>query len=174
MGGAAQALLQQSDCVESASEQVGVLGACHRSRSGLKTGSKSSKSSHRPGGQTVGLQIQLPGVKRLASPSGPPRGESVSPSGEISSDPLPLRQALDSVSTSVPGQGTVLQEPVPVGSGGHEDASSLKMHRPSSMATCQACLCMGTALSSSPGDWLCPLRAPVDGHCLAPVDCWAR
>ncbi len=52
-GGAAQALLQQSDCVESASEQVGVLGALSKSKSGSKTGSKSLKSLSRPGGQTV-------------------------------------------------------------------------------------------------------------------------
>ncbi len=154
MGGAAQALLQQSDCVESASEQVGVLGARRRSKSHSKTG---SKSSHRPGWQTVGPRVQLPGVKRLTSLSEPPRGESVSPSGERSSDPLPLRQAMDSVSTSVLRQGLVLQEPAHVGRGGHEDASALKM------TACRACP------SSSPQERLYLSRMPIDRCCLLPM-----
>ena len=77
-GGVSQAPLHQCDCVESASEQVRVLGAGPWVRSGWKTGSKSLKSSNRPGGQTVGPRVQLSGVKRLASPPGTLQGASVS------------------------------------------------------------------------------------------------
>ena len=41
---ASKALLQQSDCVKSASEQVGVLGACTGSVFGSRTGSRSPGS----------------------------------------------------------------------------------------------------------------------------------
>ena len=85
---------------------------------------------------------------------------SASTSGERSSDPLPLQQALVSVSTSVLRQGPVLQEPAPVGRGGHEDASSLKMHRP---------LSSPVRLSrplSSPMLGLHPPSSPIDGHSL--------
>ncbi len=80
-GSASRALLQQSDCVESASEQDGVLGACSKSRSGLKTNSKSSNSKHR----SVGSRVQLTGVRGLASPPEPPHGGSVSATCESSS-----------------------------------------------------------------------------------------
>ena len=52
-------------CVESASEQVGVPGAHPKSKSGLKTKSKSGS-----GRQTAGPKVQLAGVKKLPSPPG--------------------------------------------------------------------------------------------------------
>ena len=59
-------------------------------RSGWKSSTRSSKSKGRSGGQTVGPQVQCKGVRRLASPSRPPHGGSVSASGKRFSGPLPL------------------------------------------------------------------------------------
>ncbi len=138
-GDAAQAPVRQSDCVDSASEQVGVLGA--RPRSGLNTGPKSSKSSAGHGSQAAGPQVQLSGLKRLASPP-------ASPSGERASGQLPIRQSLVSVPTPVLRQDPVEQVSSPVGRGGHEVASSLQMYRP----------------SSSPVRQSRPLSLPVNGN----------
>ena len=130
-GDASQAPLCQSDCVESASEQVGVLRARPKSGSGLKACSISSKSSNRLGGWIVGPRVQLPGVKRLASPSGTLWGESASTSSERSSGQLPLGQSLVSVSTSVLRQDPVQQVSAPIGTGGH-DVVSRTHHQSSS------------------------------------------
>ena len=155
-GDVAQALLQQSACVESASEQVWVLGACPKSMSGLKNKSKSAS-----GRQTAGPKVQLAGVKKLTSPI-PPLVGSQSALGKGSSGPLPFGQALDSVSTSVLGQGPVLQELAPIGRGGHEAVSSLKMHHPLSLPLRQnrplSSPVHGHHQSSSPGDRPLPVK----------------
>ncbi len=62
LSGASRALLPQSDCVVSASEQVGVLGVCSMSKSGSRT-----KSMLGSGKQTVGPDIQLSGLKGMSS-----------------------------------------------------------------------------------------------------------
>ncbi len=139
--GAPQAPLHLFDCVESASEQVGI---------------------------GVGPRVHLLGVKRLASPSGTLDGVSLSTSGRRTSGQLPLGQLLASVSTSVFGQDPVQQASVPIGRGGHEDASSLKLQCPSSLPIEQSCPSsspmLGHCLSRSPQEGLCLSSSPIAWH----------
>ncbi len=128
------------------------------SKSGSRTGSKSSKYKTGSGRKTVGLKIQLMGVRKLASTSIPSHSGSKSATGESPSCPLPPGQALDSVSISVHRQCPVQQEPAPVGRDGHEDVS-VKMHCPSNLPVRQHCL------SSSPMRQSCASSSPIDGHC---------
>ena len=75
--GVSRALLPQSDCVESASNQVGVLGAQAKSRSGSGTSSKRSRSQAQQDKQAAGSAgpshhggtgVQLSGVQKLPYP----------------------------------------------------------------------------------------------------------
>ncbi len=68
-GAASGALITQSDCVESATKQTGVLGVCPKSKSGLMTKSKSGF-----GRQAAGPKVLLAGVKKLSSPGSPLAG----------------------------------------------------------------------------------------------------
>ena len=106
--GVSRALLPKSECVESASEHVGVFRAHTKSRSSSTSGSLRSKSRVGSGNQAVGSRIQLSSVQKLAFPSEPPPDGSESAEGDSS------KRALDSVPSPVHRQNPDKQGQAPI------------------------------------------------------------